>query len=537
MVANEMFLDTAQKTESIISLVKPLGFVVPGKTSSKAVVKVRSVGCDVFNNFIPKYTKFTGRNSQGISYNFYNTSSVYLDLADCETILTVVEGKKLYKDVPLVVDHNTKKGFIHGLDVDITTLLVEVYDTNIDPSTGKDIGWVPWGRATNMESNLDQESKVYWLERSEYGFFVIFGGAYGDSAFSQTGKRITENDRIRVSYLKSSGSRGDMISGFDSNDIGGSVTTLDVSYGGQDEPNMEAIRFFAPKWFASQDRAVTVEDCRAMLVNAGFVGTSSDPFSEFNVWGGEKMDPPRYGRVFVSLADGYVGDYGAQATVIRILEEKTCVSILPEFLANKPFDFSIQGTVRYNPNLTNLPQETLLGMINERIFSLYPKRFEQYVSIPSLINDINSIDSSFEAIQNDITLYVSTYAPVSNIKTTHNFRTPCLEGSLISTEFVAHSSLEIENSDRKIMLKTKDSVVGGEDGYQKVVAYYYWNNSVPIEVASAGRFYPKSGKFELNSNISSETINVQVIPKIGKFKASENMLTRIKTINLSLSVI
>ena len=533
MVANEMFLDTAQKTESIISLVKPLGFVVPGKTSSTATIKVQNVGCDSSNNFIPKFTRFTGYNSQGIPYNFYNTTSVYLDLSGCETVLTLVEGKKIYKEVPLVVDHTTKKGFINGTDIDITTIVVEVYDSTIIPETGKEVGWVQWSRASNMESTLDKESKVYWLERSEFGFFVIFGGAYGDSVFSQVGKEITENDRIRITYLKSNGSVGDRVSSFSSNDIGGSVTTLSSSSGGQNEPNLEAIRFFAPKWFAAQNRAVTVEDCRSVLVNAGFVGDSVNPYSKFNVWGGEKMDPPRYGRVFVSLSDDYQGDFNAQATAIRVLEEKTCVSILPEFLAYKSYDFSLRGMVRYNPGLTTHSEDTLLGMINEKITSLYPSKFEQRINLANLVNEINQIDPSLEAAQNDIVLYISTYAPPSNIKTTHQFKTPCEPGTLFSEKFVAHSSIEVDSPDRKLLLKTKGEVVGG---YQKVVAYYYWNNSIEIEVASAGRFQPSSGKLELNSNISAETINIRVVPKSGSFSASENMFTKINTIDLSLSV-
>lgn len=538
MVANEMFLDTAQKTESLISLVKPLGFVVPGKISSRATIKIKKNDCDPANSFIPKYTRFSGNNSQGIAYNFYNTESQFLD-SDCESVISVVEGKQIFKEIPLVVDHNTKKGFINGLDIDISTIVVEVYDTDIDPSTGTDIGWVYWSRASNTESYLDDQSLVYWLERSEYGFFIVFGGAYGDAVFTQVGKRITKNDRIRISYLKTNGSGGNGISGFSTNDITGTTTTIALSSGGVDEPNLDAIRFYAPKWFASQDRAVTVEDCRAFLVNAGFVDSSdgSNPYSRFNVWGGEQMSPPRYGRVFVSLSDDYEGNYDSQATVISILKEKTCVSILPEFLEYKSYEVSLRGTVQYNPMLTSLSQTNLLGMINENIHSSYPNTFEQSISISTLMNKINSVDPSLQANQADFILTISTDVPIVNTKTaTHHFKNPCEPGTLYSNDFVAHSSINVETNDRKIRLQTSGEVVGGEEGYQDIVAYY-WQSSIPIVVAKAGRFQPSTGLIEINPNVSSEAFKIYAVPKMGSFKASENMFTKLGTVELTLTTI
>ena len=67
MVANESFLDTAQRLQSIISLVKPLGYVVPGKVSAVGTAKIRQGGLDAV---IPRYTRFVGRNEEGISFNF-----------------------------------------------------------------------------------------------------------------------------------------------------------------------------------------------------------------------------------------------------------------------------------------------------------------------------------------------------------------------------------------------------------------------------------------------------------------------------------
>ena len=536
MIANEMFLDTAQKMESLISLVKPLGFVVPGKVSAKSTIKLTNGTC-VNSRFVPKYSRFTGNDGLGVAYNFYNIESFYLD-NNCESVITVVEGKNLFKEMTLAVDPQTKKGFIEGLDVDTTTIVVEVYNTDqMTNIRGEevDVGWEIWSRATNIESGLDQTSKIFWLERSEYGFFIVFGGAYGDAVFTQVGKRLTNNDRVRISYLKSSGTRGNGVSGF-SWEGTQTITTLAISSGGEEEPNLEAIRFFAPKWFASQDRAVTKEDCRSLLVEAGFVGDADDPYSKFNVWGGEEMDPPRYGRVFVSLSENYDSDFTAPADAIAILEKKTCVSILPEYMSSFDYGFRCVGNVSYDPIQTNLSEEVLSGIINERIKDHYPNMFDSEISISSLVNQINLIDSSLNANTNDISLTISKKIdPTNTMPVLHEFKNPLIAGSLSSDEFVAHSSLDVDvpmGDSRLIRLRVRDTLVGDE--YQVIVAYYYWNNQVDTVVAIAGKYYPLSGKVILNPNISSEEFDIHVVPEQAKFKAKENMFLKLQSLDINL---
>ena len=112
-------------------------------------------------------------------------------------MVQIVQGKSLIKEQPLLIDENTQKGFILGLDVDISTIRVEVLDSEGDGV------WEEWGRASNIESGLDDSSHVYWLERSDLGFFVIFGGNLESSSFVQIGKSLKPNDIARVSYLKS----------------------------------------------------------------------------------------------------------------------------------------------------------------------------------------------------------------------------------------------------------------------------------------------------------------------------------------------
>ena len=97
MIANEMFLDSAQKLSSVISLAKPLGYVVPGSRSAKAIVAVRTAGD---GNTIPLYHRFTGRDETGRSFNFFNIVEQITDSSG-DVEFNVYQGNKLFQNIDL----------------------------------------------------------------------------------------------------------------------------------------------------------------------------------------------------------------------------------------------------------------------------------------------------------------------------------------------------------------------------------------------------------------------------------------------------
>jgi hypothetical protein len=162
--------------------------------------------------------------------------------------------------------------------------------------------------------------------------------------------------------------------------------------------------------------------------------------------------------------------------------------------------------------------------------------FDSEISISSLVNQINLIDSSLNANTNDISLTISKKIdPTNTMPVLHEFKNPLIAGSLSSDEFVAHSSLDVDvpmGDSRLIRLRVRDTLVGDE--YQVIVAYYYWNNQVDTVVAIAGKYYPLSGKVILNPNISSEEFDIHVVPEQAKFKAKENMFLKLQSLDINL---
>ena len=517
MIASEMFLDTAQKEESLVSLVKPLGYVIPGKTSSRARVKVRGYGAN--NPIIPRYTKFTGNTESGTSYSFYTIQNYATD-GDGESVIDVVEGKTLNKELPISVDETTQKAFLSGLDIDISTITVEVFNPNLGDQ-GNAIGWEVWDRAGNIEANLDSKSRVYWLERTELGFFLVFGG----NLSSVIGETIGPNDLVRVSYLRSNGELGNEIGNFRISDgSGAAVDTLTISSGGTDKPDLEAIRFFAPKWFASQDRAVTVEDCRAILAKEGFVSGDQDPYSQFNVWGGENMEPPRYGRVFVTLSETAEQD-PVQATVARqLLERKTCVSIIPEFVNMEEYLLKIVGDVYYDPRSISRDdfQNRIFGTINE----LYAnKRFEREYSLSRMVNEMNqSVGSGGRISTSDLNLEVQTTmkGTGSSVQPKY-FSNKMKEGTLRAKEPIPASTdlaSRIDAPDGLVLLRTTGPVIPAT-GRQNLEIYYVDNGFISIVETNAGYWKPNSSRCEVKIKPGLFEENFDLVAEVDDTEGSQ----------------
>jgi hypothetical protein len=529
--ANEMFLDSAQRVESIISLVKPLGYVVPGRTSSTSRIKVRHGS----NIVIPKYTKFSGYKESGIPYTFYSVNDAAIDNLDNEVIINIYEAASLVLSSPLLVDVSTQKSFLYGLDIDISTITVEV----LNLETGD---WDTWTKVDNIQAGLDEHSKVYWLERSELGFFVVFGGNVGSNDVTQIGKQITDIDSVRISYLRSSGKAGNgvgswAIHGFPDAEVETLADGTGLSSGGTDEPNLDMIKFFAPKWFAAQDRAVTVEDCKALLAANGFAGDVSNPYERFNVWGGEDEIPPMYGRVFVSVNEEQSDDLiGAATNAINILKEKTCVTILPEFKNPTYIVGVVEGEIPFNSMKTNESSASIMNRIISKLTEKYPNGFNKTFNKHEISEDINQIDGSLSSSSYNLNLNID----VRTIMGSDESIGPILLNSELShssfttSEFTVGSRYNSDPSipsNLKIKLRT-DQWINNET--LSLEGWYINDSGLLVIIKGAGTFKPSEGEIKIHQGVSSEPFTCRVSPVAPDFDANRHIVSKIDVSGLTL---
>ena len=412
MIANETFLSTASLESSIVSLVKPLGYLVPGKSSAKIQLNVSPASGSVTVN--PYSTVFTGFSPSGASYLFYSTEEVSVA---SETDLSIYEAKSVVNNLEVTVDITEQKVFLGNTNVDINTLTVKVND-------------VAWTKYNTFQSNPGSEGTVYFLDRTSGGFYIIFGKKTINDYQTTFGKTIGETDVVTVSYLIPSGAGANNINSVTNTNL--VVNSTIPSIGGADGADLDLVKFFAPKMFAANDRAVTRDDYYGVLFNSDVLPTSITTQDQVNVWGGEEADPPAYGRVFVSFADETLDKTTPSIQkCMEFLKTKSVVTVIPEYVEPQLITVNlnillgnarttqlipIQNTINDFYNTTKTFNDSInMGDIVDLIsLGLYPNVTSIYLESASLVLEVYSSSVSKNVYFKNEFVSVTSILPVGS---------------------------------------------------------------------------------------------------------------------------
>lgn len=429
MMANEMFLDTAKLEDSIISLTKPLGYVVQKFKSAKASLRFANIQNRIEQ--ISPFSAFVGNASAtGVRYFFYNIEAIPVNTSSAGVRTTdtfeVYEGKSLVRRKLVNVDIEKQTISLNNLAIDPRTIVVEVRKTAA--ATEPYRTWINFNNSSNIV--VDQDTEVFYIERTKRGYNINFGKQTStDISSPNSGKLIESQNKVYVSYLISSGENANNISNIsfssDPNQSLGTnqVIVAKVASGGASSPNLDDIRFFAPKTFARQNRLVTKNDYYSILNDEFGYNSSSGEDLDFTVFGGEEATPPVYGRVFVSIANlnptEVPADLARINQIMSSLKGKSVVSILPEFVPEEKHTMDVKITARL-PNSTleqrNTARANLINAFNREI---YPQ--PKYKATISKNDIVELFRSNYPTLQMDsssieMKINSSSYSEVSNGK-------------------------------------------------------------------------------------------------------------------------
>jgi len=352
MIYNESQLDTALLRDSVVSQAKELNYTPQSRKSSTAVVNV-TIDADNINMIeIPKGTQFSGRSGVS-SYTFTTSASVVTKSANKIfefKNLEIHEGNYL-SDVYIVDSQVENQEFIiNDPNVDALSISVIVLE---DGSTSP----TEYTRVSTLY-NLNPESTIYFLE----GYFsnrykIIFG----NDIF---GKKPSNGSKIIISYRSVTGiDSADNIQEFNlDEDVaalnGGilnniTIETVSVSSGGAERETIENIKFNAPRYYAAQERAVSAEDFKSLLLKR----FSSD-LQSISVYGGENAIPKQYGKTIIAIKPK-IGDIIPDFIKNNIYSYIKDFSITRPILINSDSIFlQVNSTVKFDPALTSkLPSE------------------------------------------------------------------------------------------------------------------------------------------------------------------------------------
>ena len=402
MVGNEMFLDSAQLRDSVVSHAKELNYVPQSFRSAQANVNINIVSTDTNKRsvVIPKGTTFTSRLLDK-NYTFSVDENIIVGeytLID-NTIsftgknITLFEG--YYVNDTYTYTYGTpSKLIISNKNVDISSLSVTVVEDS-GAST------LVYKRATSM-FDLTKDSLVFFVQGAESDSYEI---VFGDGV---TGRRPKNNSIISIEYRISNGELPNGCNRFvpDSTIQGETninVTTNSAAAGGNVYETTESIKYNAPRHFTSQERAITTEDYETLLkINFPEINTVT-------AYGGEDLDPPQFGKVYVSVDLKEVDALPdiKKLEYYRFLKPRSPVSIDPVFVDPEYTYLGVTSKVNYNVNITALTADDIKTIAGSAIL-LYAENtlnnFNRTFRYSKLIQAIDNSQVSVISNETDITI-------------------------------------------------------------------------------------------------------------------------------------
>lgn len=476
MVANEMFLDTATVRDSVVSHSKLLGYTPTSNKGARAQVSV-TVSADgdggIANEFLPRYSTFLA-SAGGMSFAFrtidtykfepktYDENGIVQDYWIPE--VTIVEGRPGVST--FIVDRTnspSQRFVIPESNIDLSTLKVRV-QTSVTDISGYDEYWT----LVSDPLQLSPTSKVYFVQETENTKYEVY---FGDDI---VGKGLQNGNIVVLEYLVTSAdpTEPNGIGATDTESVQSfsleasdfadpDVVTLDPALGGAEREGIESIKYYAPRGFQAQDRAVTVEDYSFMLAR-------DYPFADsIYVWGGEDNTPPVYGKVFVSIKPKRgtsLTNQEKEAIKTGILKKFNIVGVTPEIVDPDYTYLKFETTVKMNPTKTTKTPNEVKQVVKNAINSYVNGNLGKFggnLLASRLSSNVDSSDTSVEASGTVISLekHLSpNYGTETNYTT--NFSNPIEPQTLTTNGFLHFDSAKASFSNPYSVAYLRDDGVG-----------------------------------------------------------------------------
>ena len=312
LVANESFLDSATIRENVVSLARNIGYVPRSKTSARATINLNDINLGPTSNATPKLLKIRPGlicigNEQGSTFRFSVPDSITSSriknvgndsFAQFDDDIEIYEGTYLSRTY--LVDTSIDQRFIiDSPNIDTSTLRVYVSAIG-EPNLIR-----KYSQVDNI-LDIDKNSEIYLIQEVQDGKYEIL---FGDGLF---GRKLESNQTITATYIVTEGEGGNGPSNFSfqgtfekSNSDGSfsfftpidnvQISTVRNASNGSDVEDVSSIKYFAPRLYSAQQRAVTPRDYEAIIATI-FPQTES-----VAVIGGEELDPPQFGKVQISI--------------------------------------------------------------------------------------------------------------------------------------------------------------------------------------------------------------------------------------------
>jgi len=356
MISNEVFIDSATLRENVVSLARNIGYTPRSRTAAKAIISffvdttgfaTKPVTLTLKKGIVTTSSSVFGSESYSFSIPSDVTVPVVDGIATFNNV-TIYEGTFLTSNFTVSSETPAppSRYTLDNANIDTSTLEVTIRETQSSTSSKKYV-------FSDTLIEVTSSSRVYFLQEIENQRYELI---FGDGVF---GEKLKALNYIEVSYITSSGEEGNGISSFtfngrivdNNNNLvsrGISIlSTVSESVGGKEIESVESIKKYSPKIYSAYNRAVTAGDYEALIPKI-YAETES-----VSVFGGEELDPPQYGKVFITIKPFY-GPY-VPDSIKNNLNEKlrkySVAGIVTEILDLKYLYVEAHINAYYNPNL------------------------------------------------------------------------------------------------------------------------------------------------------------------------------------------
>ena len=373
LVANESFLDSATIRENVISLARNIGYVPRSKTAATATVRIADINVGTTND---STTKFLTLRSGLVCVGSAENTTYRFSIPDNVTSTRVVDigGTSFAQfDNPITIHEGTYLSRTYRVDTSVSQRFI-IDSPNIDSSTIRAFvsgpADVTIGRKYNMVDNIlniDKNSEIFLAQEVQDEKYEIL---FGDGLF---GRKLENNSVITVRYIVTEGETGNGASNFSfqgtftksdgtiftpSDSV--TVTTVSNASNGAEVEDVSSIKYFAPRLYSAQYRAVTPRDYEAII------GTIFPQTESVAVVGGEELNPPQFGKVQISIKPKngtFVSDFD-KSQIKNKLKNYAIAGINSEIVDLKILYVEVNTTAYYNSSQIASAANLRTGIVN-----------------------------------------------------------------------------------------------------------------------------------------------------------------------------
>ena len=403
MAANECFLDSATLRENVVALARNIGYVPRSRRSARAKVSFIVSGLLETSTLTLNSGIVCNGSGENTNYIFCIPEDITVPVtngvAEFNNI-EIYEGVFITQSFTVDTSLFNQKFVLDNSFIDTSTIKVKIKSSSSSTSS------VTYQQIDNI-IGITSTSASYLLQEIEDERYELI---FGDNVIA---KKLSNGNVITVSYIVTDGREGNGASEFSfvgniTNQDGGSinssliglVSTEEKSRDGDEIESISSIKYYAPRIYSSQYRAVTSSDYESVL---GYIYPNVESVTAF---GGEEMSPPRFGKVFISVKPRN-GDFLSDETkreLVQKLKNYAVAGIVPEFIDLKYLYVELQTNPYYNPSLNDDSENLKTGVSNaltQYSRSIDVNKFGGRFKYSKAVSLIDSIDSS---ITSNITL-------------------------------------------------------------------------------------------------------------------------------------